>query len=117
MVATMGHKGALGVLPLYWRQHLQALMIVASVWPFLATRNVLVTRNGYSPQPWCPASQWHPFRVAVQCALGTMNSNRSSSSLWGGVQIEGTLEGCEVLEVPPHHPALLTHYTLHKKCP
>ena len=27
---------------------------------------------------WWPASQWHPFRVATWCALGTRKSRRSS---------------------------------------
>ena len=30
--------------------------------------------------PWWPASQWHPFRAATQCALGTTKSRRSSVS-------------------------------------
>ena len=54
-----------------------------------------------------------------RCALGTTNSNRSSVfPLWGwSMQIESTLEGYEVLVVPPHHPALFAHYTLPEKCP
>ena len=35
----------------------------------------------------------------------------------GGVQIEGTLEGSEILAVSPHHLALFAHYTLHEECP
>ena len=35
----------------------------------------------------------------------------------GRAQIEGTLEGSEILAVPPHYPALLTHYTLPEECP
>ena len=35
----------------------------------------------------------------------------------GGVQIEGTSEGSEILAVSPHHLALLAHYTLPKECP
>ena len=29
-------------------------------------------------QPWCPASWWHPFRVAIQCTFGTTKSSKSS---------------------------------------
>ena len=35
----------------------------------------------------------------------------------GGVQIESTSEGSEILVVSPHHLVLLTHYTLPKECP
>ena len=38
-------------------------------------------------------------------------------SFRGGAQIEGTLDGCEVLVVSPHHLALFAHYTLSEKCP
>ena len=34
-----------------------------------------------------------------------------------GAQIEGTLEGSEVLAVSPHCLALFSHYTLHEECP
>ena len=34
-------------------------------------------------QPWCPASLWHPFRVATQCTSRTMKSRRSSFSPLG----------------------------------
>ena len=33
--------------------------------------------------PWWPSSQWHPFRVVTQCALGTTKSRRSSVSPLG----------------------------------
>ena len=35
----------------------------------------------------------------------------------GGAQIEGTLEGSDILAVSPHHLALLTCYTLPEECP
>ena len=38
-------------------------------------------------------------------------------SFGGGVQIEGTSEGSEILAVSPHHLALLVCYTLPEECP
>ena len=34
----------------------------------------------------------------------------------GGVQIEGTLDGSEILAVSPHHLALFTPHTLPEEC-
>ena len=45
-VATTGHQGALGVPPLHWRQHLQALITCLICLAILATKNALVTRRG-----------------------------------------------------------------------
>ena len=47
-------------------------------WSFLATRSFPTTNGRVWLCPWWPASQWHPFRVATQCALGITKSMRSS---------------------------------------
>ena len=36
---------------------------------------------------------------------------------WGGAQIEGALEGSEILTISPYHLALLTWSVLPKGCP
>ena len=47
-VATMGHKGAFGEPPSYWRQHVQAL-IDCFIWLTIpGHQNILVVRIGYS---------------------------------------------------------------------
>ena len=36
------------------------------------------SRDKVWSHPWWPVPQWHPFKVATQCSLGTMKSRRSS---------------------------------------
>ena len=57
VVATMGHKGALGEPPSYWRQHMQAL-IDCLIWLAIPGHQ----KHSHSKDkvwswPWCPASQ------------------------------------------------------------
>ena len=104
--------------PSYWRQHLQALITCLICLAIPGHQKCSCSRERVWLQPWCPASQWHPFRAAVRCTLGTTKSNRSSfSPFGGGAQIEGTSKGSEILVLSPHHLALLAHYTLPKECP
>ena len=68
VVATIGHKGAFGVLPSYWRQCLQALMIVSFVWPFLATKNVLATEREYGHR----LGGLHPYDIHLGQQSGAL---------------------------------------------
>ena len=118
VVATIGHKGALGVLPSYWRQCLQASITCLICLAIPGHQKCSCNRERAWSWPWCPASQWHPFRAAVQCALGTMNNKQILILPFGsGAKIEDTSEESEVLVIPPHHLSLLAHYTLPEKCP
>ena len=62
VVATIEHKGALGVPPSYWRQHLQALITCLICLAIPGHQKHSCSRDRVQSQPWCPASQWHPFR-------------------------------------------------------
>ena len=92
-VATMGHKGVLGVPPSYWRQCLQALITCLICLTIPGHQKCSCSRERVWSWPWCPASQGHPFRAAVWCDLGTMNNNRSSFSPLGWSASRGHLGG------------------------
>ena len=59
-MATIGHKGALGVQPSYWRQHLQALITCLICLATPGHQKCSCNRERVQSWPWCPASQWHP---------------------------------------------------------
>ena len=68
-VATIGHKGALGMPPSYWRQHVQALITCLIYLAIPSHQKCSCNKDSVWSWPWCPASQWHPFKAAVQCAF------------------------------------------------
>ena len=82
-VANIGHKGALGMPPPYWCQHVQALISCLICLAIPGHQKCSSNKDNVWSQPWCPASQWYPFKAAVQCAFSTMKSNRSSFSHLG----------------------------------
>ena len=70
-VDTIGHKGALGMPPSYWRQHLQALITCFICLAIPGHQKHSCNKDNVWSWPWCPASWWHPFKAAVWCVLGT----------------------------------------------
>ena len=76
-IATMAHKGAFGKPPSYWRHCVQALIICLICLAIPIHQKHSCSKDKVWSQPWCPASQWHPFRVAIRCTFGTTKSNRS----------------------------------------
>ena len=93
VVATIGHKGALGVPPSYWRKYLQALIMCLICLAIPGYQKHSCNKDSVWSWPWCPTSWWHPFKVAVQCTIGTTKSNRSSFSPWAWSTDRGHLEG------------------------
>ena len=79
-IATMGHKGAFGKPPSYWRQCVQTLIVCLICLAIPGHQKCSCSKGRVWSQPWCPTSWWHPSRAAVWCAFGTMKSSRSSFS-------------------------------------
>ena len=118
VVATIGHKRALGVPPSNWRQCLQALITYLICLAILGHQKHSCNKDSVWSWSWCPASWWHPFKVAVWCVFGTMKSNRSTfSPFWHGAQVEHALEDSEILVIPPDHLTLFTRSMLPEECP
>ena len=122
-VATTGHKGALGLLPSYWRQCLQALITCLISLAIPGHQKHSCNRERVWSWPWCPASQWHPFRVAVRCTLGTTNSKchdthkANSRRFWRRefAAISRWIRSNVISMVPFTHAAFFRRKKLHDK--
>ena len=77
-VDTIRCRGALGRLPSCCKQHVQYFMDCYTWLVIPGHQNHSSNSNRVYSCPWWPISQWHPFKVTTQCALGTMKSRRSS---------------------------------------
>ena len=93
VVATIGHKGALGEPPSYWRQCLQALITCLICLAIPGHQKCSCNKERVWSQPWCPASLWHPLRAAVQCAFGPWRATNPHSPLLGWSIGRGCLGG------------------------
>ena len=82
-VATMGWRGTLGMLPACCKQCMQDFMDCCTWLVIPGHQKHSCSNDRVWSHPWWPASQWHPFRVAIWCALETMKSRRSSVSPLG----------------------------------
>ena len=78
VVDTIGCRGALDNLPSCCRQHVQDYRDFCTQSVIPSHQRCSCQRDKVWSCPWWPASWWHPFRVATQCALGTAKSRRSS---------------------------------------
>ena len=77
-VAMMGCMEALGKLPSCCIQYVQVLMD-CHIWLVIPSHQKhSCSKDKVQSRLWCPASQWHPFRVVTWCASGTMKSSKSS---------------------------------------
>ena len=78
VVAMIGCRGALDKPPSCCKLCMQVLMD-CHIWLVIPSHQKhSCNRDRVQLQPWCPASLWHLFRVATQCAFGTTKSSRSS---------------------------------------
>ena len=83
VVAMIGCKGTMAKLPSCCKQCVQVLMDCC-IWLLIpGHQKHSSSKDGAQSQPWCPASQWHPFRAVTQCTLGTTKSSKSSFSPLG----------------------------------
>ena len=78
VVDTIGCKATLGKLPLSCKQCMQDLMDCYTWLVIPGNQTCSCNKHRVWSCPWWPTSQWHPFKAATQCALGTMKSRRSS---------------------------------------
>ena len=83
VVDTIRCRGTLDNLPSCYKQCVQDFRDFC-IW-LATTSHQKCSHNMDKVQscPWWPESQWHPFRAATQCALGTTKSRRSLVSPLG----------------------------------
>ena len=76
-VSMIGCRGSLDKLPSCCKQRTQVLMD-CHIWLVIPVhQKCSYNRDRVQSQPWCPASLWHPFRVATWCAFGTTKNSKS----------------------------------------
>ena len=81
-MATIGCRGPLDKLPSCCKQC--TVLMDCHIWLVIpGHQKCSCNRDRAWSQPWCPASLWHLFRVATQCAFGTTKSSNSSFSPLG----------------------------------
>ena len=78
VVDTVGCRGTLGKLSSCCKQCMKDCMDFCTWFIIPGHQKHSCNKDRVWSCPWWPASQWHPFRVTTQCALGTTKSRRSS---------------------------------------
>ena len=78
VVDTIRCGGTLDKLPSCCKQCVQDFMDFCTWLVIPGHQKLSHNKDRVWSQPWWPASQWHPFRVATWCVLGTTKSRRSS---------------------------------------
>ena len=83
VVDTIGCRGTIDNLPSCCKQHMQDFRDFYTWSVIPSHQKHSHNRDRVWSCPSWPGSQWHPFRAAAWCALGTMKSRRSSVSPLG----------------------------------